>query len=95
MLVVTIEVWPGGDPDRPRRIARIGAANLSDVADVSDYAAVLIIDDELVGVGHIVGHQRDLGPLELVRRVISEAVDEDDVIDPDVRDALTDRLGRR
>ncbi len=93
MLVVTIEVWPGGNPDRSRRIAQVGAANLSDVADVSDYAAVLTIDDEPAGYAHIVGHRRDLGPLELLRRIITDAV-ADDVI-PHVSDALLTRLGLR
>ena len=47
MLVVTVEIWPYGDPEHPRRIARIGAAQTSVVAgNVADYEAVVIVDDE-------------------------------------------------
>lgn len=41
MLVVRIEEWPGGDADQRKPIARIDIANLSQLADVSTYEAVL------------------------------------------------------
>ena len=38
MLRVTVEIWPGGDNTRARAVAIASVANLSDLADVSDYA---------------------------------------------------------
>ncbi|EKS31111.1 hypothetical protein [Afipia felis] len=38
MLQITIEIWPGGDKTRARVLATSSVANLSDLADVSDYA---------------------------------------------------------
>ena len=38
MLRVTVEIWPGGDKTRARVVATASVANLSDLADVSDYA---------------------------------------------------------
>jgi len=37
MLVVTVELWPGGHPARAKEIVSIEIANISDLADVSDY----------------------------------------------------------
>lgn len=96
MLVVTVEIWPYGDPEHPRRIARIGAAQTSVVAgNVADYEAVVIVDDELLGVAGIRRHRRADGPLELVRRIIDEYVAGPDGIDPAVLEALLDRMGDR
>jgi hypothetical protein len=36
MLVVKIELWPGGAADRAREIGRPRIANVSDLAEVSD-----------------------------------------------------------
>lgn len=36
MLVVTAEIWPDGDKDRAVVIGEIMAANISDLADISD-----------------------------------------------------------
>ena len=38
MLRITVEIWPGGDKTRATAIAIADVANLSDLADVSDYA---------------------------------------------------------
>jgi hypothetical protein len=37
MLVITVEVLPGGSAWRRRRIAEMRISNLSNLADVSDY----------------------------------------------------------
>jgi hypothetical protein len=37
VLRITVEVWPGGDKTRARAIATANVANVSDLADVSDY----------------------------------------------------------
>jgi hypothetical protein len=38
MLRVTIEIWPGGDKTRARSLAIANVANLSNLAEMSDYA---------------------------------------------------------
>jgi hypothetical protein len=38
VLRVTVEIWPGGDKTRARAIAIANVANVSDLAEVSDYA---------------------------------------------------------
>jgi hypothetical protein len=38
MLRITVEIWPGGDKTRARAVAIANVANLSDLANVSDYA---------------------------------------------------------
>jgi hypothetical protein len=38
LLRITVEIWPGGDNTRARAVATASVANLSDLADVSDYA---------------------------------------------------------
>jgi hypothetical protein len=47
MLRVTIENWPGGDKTRSRAVATANIANLSDLADVSDYAVSVILSPAL------------------------------------------------
>jgi hypothetical protein len=37
MLRVTVEIWPGGDEKRARVLATGDVANVSDLADMSDY----------------------------------------------------------
>lgn len=37
MLVVTVELWPGGDAYRSQEIANVQIANISDLDEVSDY----------------------------------------------------------
>ena len=38
MLRITVEIWPGGDKTRACAIATANVANVSDLANVSDYA---------------------------------------------------------
>lgn len=37
MIRVTVELWPGGREARAREIARMDIANISDLAQTSDY----------------------------------------------------------
>jgi len=39
MLVVTVELWPGGNPTKAKEIAAIEIANISDLHDTSSYIA--------------------------------------------------------
>src|SRR6476646_4259264 len=61
MLVVRIELWPGGAPDRAREIGRLGIANVSDMAEVSDYVAVLQDDSGHESSVFLSGHRRNEG----------------------------------
>lgn len=45
MLRITVELLPGGNLSRRKRLAKMDIANLSNLADVSDYA----VDAEEVG----------------------------------------------
>ena len=40
MIVVKVYLWPNGDPDRAREIATADIANISDLADLSNYAVL-------------------------------------------------------
>ena len=67
MLVVTVEVWPGGDMRRRRVVGTMTAANISELAEVSDYE--VSIDGEPIVV--IPKHRRSDGVWALVRRALS------------------------
>ena len=41
MVVVKLEIWPGGDELKMREIGRAHIANISNLADVSDYSVIL------------------------------------------------------
>ena len=66
MLVVKVEVWPGGDESRAREIGRMDVGNVSDLAEESDY--VYRVDGGEWADG--VHHQRSKGAWVLVRRVL-------------------------
>lgn len=40
MLVVTVELWPGGDPTHAKEIASIEIANISNLSEVSNYTVL-------------------------------------------------------
>lgn len=75
MLVVTAEIWPGGDQDRAFVIGEIRAANISDVGPYSDYAVEISQRSyEAAGVEASddkfeLLHERRRGAWELVRGV--------------------------
>ena len=80
MIFVKVEVWPGGDSLHAVTIAGATIANVSGLADVSDYACVVRAEghDELgiplsTGSVLIKGHERKAGVLELLRRVFAAA----------------------
>lgn len=71
MLVARIEVWPGGDFDRAFEIARLGIANVSELADVSNYELTALMErdkSEYVLRSEVNSHQRSLGWEPLVQR---------------------------
>lgn len=74
MLVVKVEVWPGGDPDRAVEISRVGIANVSGMVPVSDYEMTALVDrdaDEQVVKAEINSHERSLGWAALVKRAMT------------------------
>ena len=79
MLVVKIEVWPGGDVTRQFEIGRITGANISNLADTSDYSfAVEQRGEPRLGVPEVYeqflieGHERNQSVYELLRKVLDK-----------------------
>jgi hypothetical protein len=68
MLVVTVELWPFGNPARSRRLGRLGIANIADQAGVSDYVVVLQDDTGRNDAGLVRGHSRADGFWPLLAR---------------------------
>jgi len=69
MLVIKIEVWPGGRGDHPREIGRAAAANVTSLSPTSDYVAVLRDDTGHQSSIHLADHRRDAGFWPLVARI--------------------------
>lgn len=81
MLVVAVEIWPGGDRSRKVRIAEATAANVSELSEVSDYKCrVTATGCADLGIEPIAenfkieDHHRADGALELVRRMFAAAI---------------------
>lgn len=81
MLVARIELWPGGNDQRAREIARVGIWNESECLDVSDYGYSSQEDPSIVTTsrtdvrGRIFGFpRRELGAIDLLYRVLLDAV---------------------
>jgi hypothetical protein len=83
MLRVTVEIWPGGDKTRARALAIANVANLSDLADVSDY--VMDANEGYNPItnaapwsqrGHIFQHDRKASVWALIAKVAIWAADE-------------------
>ncbi len=74
MMRVIVEIHPGGDERRARRMAVIDIANISELAPVSSYRVDALlnpsqIDERKVGRS-VAKHDRSLGWAALVRRVM-------------------------
>lgn len=71
MLVVKIELWPGGRESDAREIGRAAIVNVSSLAWVSDYI-VLSRDDRGEGPQRMVGgHRRDDGFWRFISRAFA------------------------
>jgi hypothetical protein len=74
MMRVTVEVWPGGDHLRPKRLATIEIANISGLASKSDYSVIAVLDPGREGQvtlrDRVTNHERDRGWQRLVRRTL-------------------------
>lgn len=82
MLVITIEIIPGGFTPRRRTIGQMRIANLSDLADVSDYAVdVMSAANPLTGAPArsgsftVAGHHRRQAVWALLARAAANCLD--------------------
>lgn len=74
MLVVKVEVWPGGDSGRSYEISRLGIGNRSSLAELSDYSVTALTErdtEEAVLRSFVNGHQRSHGWMPLVQRSVA------------------------
>jgi hypothetical protein len=83
MLRVTVEIWPGGDKTRACPIAIASIANVSDLADVSDYAVNVTEGHNAVTNtpawslrGNVFQHDRRTSVWALVAKVANLAAEE-------------------
>ncbi|MCP3471820.1 hypothetical protein NLM33_25130 [Bradyrhizobium sp. CCGUVB1N3] len=81
MLVVTVEIFPGGFETARRTVGTLRIANESNLADVSDYQVVAIrsanpLTDEPAGVAEfrVLGHDRRQAVWKLLQRACEEAI---------------------
>lgn len=81
MLRITVEIWPGGRQPGKRVVATANVANISDLADVSDYDVEIQTSARMDPSwrpasevsGEIRGHERDASVWSLVEKVASLA----------------------
>lgn len=78
MIVVRVELWPGGDEKAAREIGSAYIWNASNLAEISDYGFRLThrkegADREEVSEGVVIRHPRYEGVWRLIRRVIDKA----------------------
>lgn len=74
MLVAKIEIWPHGDHEAAFEIARVGIANVSQGAPISNYEMTALMEREkreYVMRGEINSFERDLGWEPLMQRAMS------------------------
>jgi hypothetical protein len=83
VLRVTIEIWPGGDGTRAHAIAIANVANVSDLAEVSDYAVSVTEGENPISStppwsrrGYIFQHDRRSSVWALVAKVATWAAEE-------------------
>ena len=75
MMRVTVEIMPGGDELRPRRMVTMNIANVSGLDPTADYEVEAVLNpgqvDEKRIEGKVLSHERDLGYSRLVARAIA------------------------
>ena len=79
MLVVRVEIWPGGYELGKQEIAKMQVGNISDLADTSDYIAVWEeYGNEALGIPksrntvQIDGHARRSTVWSLLRKILEK-----------------------
>jgi len=83
VLRITVEIWPGGDEARARPLAIANVTNVSDLANVSDYAvSVTEGHNPLTNTppwsqrGHVSQHDRRTSVWALIAKVSLWATEE-------------------
>lgn len=83
MLVIKVELWPGGEEQYKTVVARALIGNISDLADTSDYAVSVSEGQNPIagtpawkGRGRIDGHDRRQSVWALVEKAASWAAAE-------------------
>lgn len=76
MLVVRLEVWPGGDGRMARVIDELRIGNVTELASVSDY---VVFHGSMRA--EVKGHVRDRGPWPLVAGAIKAMCLDDPKVD--------------
>ena len=71
MLVITAQVWLGGDPAGARWVGTVAAANVSRLAELSNYVAVVALDTGDREALWVPGHRRGDGWAPLAARVLT------------------------
>jgi len=71
MLVLRVEVWPGGGRDRAREIARVGIANTTGLRAEPDYSVVQLDEAGARINARVCGHRRAFGWLPLAARALA------------------------
>lgn len=61
MLVIKVELWPSGNERAARELGRVGLANVSRLAERSDYLLVRVDDTGSTEAGKLRAHQRSDG----------------------------------
>ena len=97
MLMITAEIWPGGDETRKHVIGEMRVANESDLADISSYSVTVSQPaDPGSGAGGrqsslvIHGHRRSDGMWALIRAILNEALRNGAHDEPSVREGKSD-----
>lgn len=80
MLIVKVEIWPGGFEEGKFEIGRLEAANLSACGEVSSYAIELSDSNGLAGGKPTVafrldGHLRADGAWPLIHKALTQAIE--------------------
>jgi len=81
MLVVKVEVWPGGDENGAFEIGRMEIGNMTASGHVCDYKAritqekeILLMVPSLDKTVTVKSHSRRAGPWKLIKRVLEKAL---------------------
>lgn len=75
MLRVLVEIHPHGIAERKRTIATIDIANVSGLAEISDYLVTASLDGEPICRSTITAHRRSDGWIPLVHRVLTDLIE--------------------
>lgn len=71
MIVVKVELWPGGHENGAREIHRLGIANVSNLRELSDYLVVAKEDNGNESHRLVEGHPRSEGIEALIARAVA------------------------